>query len=93
MFIPYTPTVFLLSFINSTKLFWDIIWDYWPSLYQNQTGEIRPIKTHLGTTTHSGDLSFKGTLLSITLDENQHLTIKFNPSYEVWSEGPTKKAK
>ena len=36
---------------------------------------------------------FKDTLQCKTLDENQLWTIKFNHSYEVWSEGPPKEAK
>ena len=55
--------------------------------------EIRPIKTRLGPIAHWGDLYFQRLSSPLTLDENQLLTIKFNHSYEVWSEAPPEKAK
>ena len=62
LFIPYTPTVFLFlfNFVNIT------IEGYYLGLLaaiiqqRSWINEIRPIKIHLGPTTHPGDLYFQG---------------------------------
>ena len=89
--IPYTPSVFLFNFVNNNILGYCL----GPQLYQNDPGLkrfvlLRPTWVQLLI---QETFIFKGTLQSITLDENQLLTIKFNHSFEVWSESPPKKAK
>ena len=78
--VRYTPTVFLFNFVNSTILGYYL--GLLSAIIPNDPGLKRFVLLRLTWVQLriQETFIFKGTLQSITLDENQLLTIKFNPS-------------